>query len=63
MTVALKGQAPSASIALDFQSKLQQSDLFSKVSAGRSDTVGGLTKFDLTCTLKTAGGAGAAPRP
>jgi type IV pilus assembly protein PilM len=63
LTLSLKGQAPSAAIALDFQSRLQQCDLFSKVLAGRSDTVAGLTKFDLTCTLKTAGGAGTAPRP
>ena len=63
LTVSLKGQTPNASIALDFQSKLQQSDLFSKVTAGRMDTVAGLTKFDLTCTLKTAGGAGTVPRP
>jgi hypothetical protein len=60
ITVSLKGQAPSAAIALDFQSKLQQSELFSKVSAGRMDTVAGLTKFDLTCTLKTAAGPGMA---
>ena len=59
LTLSLKGQAPTGAIALDFQSRLQQCDLFSKVS-GRSDTVGGLTKFDLTCTLKTAGGPGTA---
>jgi hypothetical protein len=59
LTLSLKGQAPSGAIALDFQSRLQQCDLFSKVS-GRSDTVGGLTKFDLTCTLKTAAGPGRA---
>jgi Tfp pilus assembly PilM family ATPase len=59
LTLSLKGQAPSGAVALDFQSRLQQSDLFSKVS-GRSDAVGGLTKFDLTCTLKTAAGPGAA---
>ncbi len=57
MTLSLKGQAPSGAVALDFQSRLQQSDLFSKVTE-RSDTVGGLTKFDLTCTLKTAAGPG-----
>jgi Tfp pilus assembly PilM family ATPase len=57
LTLSLKGQAPSGAVALDFQSRLQQCDLFSKVS-GRSDTVGGLTKFDLTCTLKTAAGPG-----
>jgi len=55
LTLSLKGQAPSGAVALDFQTRLQQCDLFSKVS-GRSDTVGGLTKFDLTCTLKTAAG-------
>ena len=59
MTVSLKGQAPAAGIALDFQSRLEQCELFAKVTAGRSDTAGGLTKFDLTCTLKTAGEAGA----
>jgi Tfp pilus assembly PilM family ATPase len=57
LTLSLKGQAPSGAVALDFQSQLQQCDLFSKVS-GRSDNVGGLTKFDLTCTLKTAAGTG-----
>jgi len=57
LTLSLKGQAPSGAVALDFQSRLQQCDLFSKVS-GRSDAVGGLTKFDLTCTLKTAAGLG-----
>jgi hypothetical protein len=59
-TVALKGQAPSAAMALDFQSRLEKSEMFlaGGVKAGRSDTgAGGLTKFDLTCTLKTAGGA------
>ncbi len=59
LTLSLKGQAPSGAIALDFQSRLQQCELFSKVS-GRSDTVGGLTKFDLTCTLRTAAGPGTA---
>ncbi len=59
LTLSLKGQAPSGAVALDFQGRLQQSDLFSKVSE-RSDTVGGLTKFDLTCTLKTAAGPGTA---
>jgi type IV pilus assembly protein PilM len=62
-TVSLKGQAASASTALEFQTQLQKSDLFSKITAGRSDNVGGLTKFDLTCTLKTAGGPGAPARP
>jgi hypothetical protein len=60
-TVGLKGQAPSAAIAIDFQSRLEQCELFSKVIANRSSTeAGGLTKFDLVCTLKTAG-PGTAP--
>jgi hypothetical protein len=60
-TVGLKGQAPSAAVAIDFQSRLEQCDLFSKVIANRSSTeAGGLTKFDLVCTLKTAG-PGTAP--
>ncbi len=63
LTVALKGQASSASAALDFETQLQKSDLFSKISPGRSDTVGGLTKFDLTCTLKTAGAPGTPSQP
>jgi hypothetical protein len=60
--VTLKAQAPSAAVALDFQSRLEKSDLFSKVTPGTSRTeAGGLTKFDLTCTLKTAAGVGTAP--
>jgi hypothetical protein len=54
-TVTVKGQAPTATLALDYQSRLEKSDLFSKVVAERSATeAGGLTKFGLTCTLKTA---------
>jgi type II secretory pathway component PulL len=61
-TVTLKAQAPSAAVALDFQSRLEKGDLFSKVTSGTSRTeAGGLTKFDLTCTLKTAAGMGTAP--
>jgi Tfp pilus assembly PilM family ATPase len=56
-SVTLRAQAPSAALALDFQSKLEQCDLFSKVTPGQSRTEGGgLTKFDLVCTLKTAAG-------
>lgn len=56
--VTVKGQAPTASLALDFQSRLEKCDLFSKVVAERSATeASGLTKFGLTCTLKTAGTA------
>ena len=61
-TVTLKGQSPSAAIALDFQSRLEQCELFSKITAGQSRTeAGGLTKFDLVCTLKTTTGVGTAP--
>ncbi|HUI08037.1 MAG TPA: pilus assembly protein PilM [Verrucomicrobiae bacterium] len=61
-TVTLRGQAPSAAIAIDFQSRLEQCDLFSKVTPGQSRTEGGgLTKFDLVCTLKTAAGVGTTP--
>jgi type II secretory pathway component PulL len=61
-SVTLKAQAPSANMGLDFQSRLEKSDLFSKVTPGTSRTeAGGLTKFDLTCTLKTAAGIGTAP--
>ena len=56
--VTIKGQAPTATLALDFQSRLEKCDLFSKVVAERSATeASGLTKFGLTCTLKTAAAA------
>ncbi len=62
-TVTLRGQAPSAAIAIDFQSRLEQCDLFSKITPGQSRTEGGgLTKFDLVCTLKTATGVGTTPK-
>ena len=61
-TVTLRAQAPSAAVALDFQSRLEQCDLFSKVAPGQSRTEGGgLTKFDLVCTLKTAAGPRTTP--
>ena len=62
-SVSLKGQAPSAALALDFQSQLEKGDLFAKVTPGTSRTEpgSGLTKFDLTCTLKTATGVGTPP--
>ncbi len=62
-TVSIKAQAPSASAALDFQTQLEKCELFSKIAPGtsRTDPGSSLTKFDLTCTLKTAAGAGATP--
>jgi hypothetical protein len=63
--VTLKAQAPSASAALDFQTQLEKCELFSRIAPGtsRTDPGSGLTKFDLTCTLKTAAGAGTTPKP
>jgi Tfp pilus assembly protein PilN len=62
-TVGLKGQAPSAAVSDDFLSKLEKSELFANVTPNRSSTeAGGLTKFDLVCTLKTATGVGTTPR-
>jgi hypothetical protein len=61
-TVGLKGQAPSAAVSDDFLSKLEKGELFSKITPNRSSTeAGGLTKFDLVCTLKTAAGVGTTP--
>ena len=64
-TVTIKAQAPSASAALDFQTQLEKCELFSKIAPGTSRTEpgSGLTKFDLTCTLKTAAGVGTTPKP
>jgi hypothetical protein len=61
--VTIKAQAPSASAALDFQTRLEKCELFSKITAGqmRTDPASSLTKFDLTCTLKTAAEVGTTP--
>jgi hypothetical protein len=60
-TVAIKGQAPAPTLALDFQSRLEKCELFTKVVPERStQEASGLTKFGLTCTLKSAA-AGATP--
>ena len=63
--VSIKAQAPSASAALEFQTQLEKCELFSKIAPGtsRTEPVSGLTKFDLTCTLKTAAGAGPTSKP
>jgi type II secretory pathway component PulL len=54
-SVNLKAQAQTAAVMNDFRAKLEQSDLFSKVGSpsSHSDPTG-LTKFDVTCTLKSA---------
>lgn len=55
-TVVLRGQAQSAALATDYISRLERSEMFSKVVPGnmRSEPGTGLTKFDVTCTLKSA---------
>jgi Tfp pilus assembly PilM family ATPase len=58
-TVKLRGQTASAGTATEFISRLEKCELFSKVNTGSMRTDGGLTKFDVVCSLKS--GAGAAP--
>jgi hypothetical protein len=58
-TVKLRGQTPLAATATEFISRLEKCELFSKVSTGSMRTDGGLTKFDVVCSLKS--GAGAPP--
>jgi len=55
-TVTLKGQADSAPAVYDFISKLEQSELFASVKTVgvRTEGAGGLTKFELLATLKSA---------
>jgi hypothetical protein len=55
-TVTLRAQAQTAALATEFISRLEKSELFSKVTPGsmRSDPGTGLTKFDVVCTLKSA---------
>jgi Tfp pilus assembly PilM family ATPase len=58
-SVTLRGQAQSATLAIDFQSRLEKSPLFAKVAAGRIQAdpgAGGLTRFDIVCTLKSSTG-------
>ena len=55
--VLLRGQAQSAGFANDFISRLEKSEMFTKVTPGgqRIEAGSGLTKFDVDCSLKTAG--------
>ncbi len=56
-TVVLKAQAQSATVGDEFISQLEKCPLFSKIAPGpmRTDAIaGGLTKFDVVCTLKSA---------
>jgi hypothetical protein len=54
--VTLRAQAQTATLATDFISRLEKSELFSKVTPGqqRIEPGTGLTKFDVVCTLKSA---------
>jgi len=55
LAVTIKGQALTPALALDFQSRLEKCELFTKVVPERStQEASGLTKFGLTCTLKSA---------
>jgi type II secretory pathway component PulL len=55
-TIVLRAQAQSGVIATDFISRLEKSELFAKVTPGqmRGDPATGLTRFDVTCSLKSA---------
>jgi hypothetical protein len=55
-TVTLRAQAQTASLATEYISRLEKSDLFSKVATGsmRSEPGSGLTKFDVVCSLRSA---------
>ncbi|MEI6085652.1 MAG: pilus assembly protein PilM [Verrucomicrobiota bacterium] len=55
-TVVVRGQAQSAGFATDYISRLEHSPMFAKVVPGnmRSEPGSGLTKFDVTCTLKSS---------
>lgn len=54
LEVRLDAQAQTATLATDFIGQLEKSTMFSQVKLGlmRSDPATGLTKFDVTCTLK-----------
>ena len=55
--VVLRGQAQAAGFANEFISRLEKSELFVKVTPGgqRIEAGTGLTKFEVDCSLKTAG--------
>jgi len=55
-SVTLRAQAQSAALTHDYISRLEKSQLFSKVTTGaeRTEPGSGLTKFDVVCTLKSA---------
>ncbi len=55
-TVTLRATAQTAALATEYIGRLEKCELFSKVTPGTSRTEPGtgLTKFDVTCTLKTA---------
>jgi hypothetical protein len=54
-SVSLRGQATSAINANEFISRLEKCPLFSAVKTVSVRTEGGLTKFEVVCTLASAG--------
>jgi len=55
--VTIRGQAPSSQAIFDFIGRVKKSDLFSEVKPISVPTgAGGLTRFEIVCTLKTAAG-------
>lgn len=62
-SVTLRGETPSASLASDFIGRLERCPLFTGVKTVSMPTVqGGLTKFEVVCSLKSAARpAGAKP--
>lgn len=58
--VTIRGQAPSSQSIYDFIGRMKKSDLFSEVKPISVPTgAGGLTRFEIVCTLKTAAGGAA----
>jgi hypothetical protein len=55
-TVTLRASAQTAALMTEYVGRLEKCELFSKVvqGASRTEPGSGLTKFDVTCTLKTA---------
>jgi len=53
-TVTLRGMTSAPEQATEFISRLENSELFSKVKTVSMPTSGGLTRFDLICTLRSA---------
>lgn len=59
--LVIRGQAQTSALALEFISRLEQSELFAAVKTQSMNTPpgGGLTKFEAVCTIKSAATTGA----